>query len=56
MADDDAPGMGPVQAPGARLAEFIKRITIHCYIQNMKTLGLVVSEKKYFFYVFFFSL
>ena len=32
---------------GARLAGFIKRITI-CYKQNMKALDLVVSEKKIF--------
>ena len=31
--------------PGARLAGFIKRTTIHRYQQNMKALGLVVSEK-----------
>ena len=37
--------------PGAQLAGFIKRTFIHCYIQNMKALGLVVSEKKIFFYV-----
>ena len=30
---------------GARLAGFIKRITIYCYKQNMKALGLVASEK-----------
>ena len=48
----DAPGAGPVWTPGARLAGFIKRNTIHCYKQNMKALGLVVSEKKIFFYVF----
>ena len=30
------------------LVDFIKRTTIHCYIQNMKALGLVVSEKKNF--------
>ena len=40
-----APGAGPVWTPGARLAGFIKRTTIHCYTQNMKGLGLVVSEK-----------
>ena len=34
--------------PGARLAGFIQRTTIHCYTQNMKGLGLVVSEKKIF--------
>ena len=41
-------GVGPVWTPGARLAGFIKRTTIHCYTQNMKALGLVVSEKKIF--------
>ena len=34
--------------PGTWLAEFIKRTTTHCYRQNMKALGLVVSEKKIF--------
>ena len=47
----DALGAGPVWTPGARLAGFIKRTTIHCYTQNMKALGPVVSEKK-IFYVF----
>ena len=46
------PGAGPVWTPGARLAGFIKRTTIHCYTQNMKGLGLVVSEKKIFFMFF----
>ena len=41
----DAPGARPVCTPGVRLAGFIKRTTIHCYTQNMKALGLVVSEK-----------
>ena len=27
----DAHGAGPVWTPGARLAGFIKRTTIHCY-------------------------
>ena len=31
------------------LAGFMKRTTKHCYTQNMKALGLVVSEKKIFF-------
>ena len=48
MADNDAPRAGPVRTPGPWLAGFIKRTTIHCYIQNMKALGLVVSEKKIF--------
>ena len=39
------PRAGPFLTPGAWLAGFIKRTTIHCYIQNMKALGLVVSEK-----------
>ena len=43
------PGAGPFLTPGAWLAGFIKRTTTHCYIQNMKALGLVVSEKKMFF-------
>ena len=47
-----APGAGPVWIPGARLAGFIKRTSIHCYTQNMKGLGLVVSEKKIFFLCF----
>ena len=38
-------GVGPFLPPGAWLAGFMKRTTIHCYIQNMKALGLVVSEK-----------
>ena len=40
MEDNDGPG----QTPGTRLEEFIKTSTIHCYTQNMKALGLVVSE------------
>ena len=39
---------GPVWTPGAGLAGFIKRTTIHCYKQNMKALGLVVLEEKIF--------
>ena len=42
------PGAGPYLTPGACLAEFIKRTTTHCYIQNMKALGLVALEKKIF--------
>ena len=43
-----APRAGTVWTPGAQLAGFIKRTTIQCYTQNMKGLGLVVSEKKIF--------
>ena len=49
MANDDAPGVGPVWIPGARLAGFIKRTTIHSYTQNMEVLGLAVSKKKIFY-------
>ena len=42
------PGVGPVWTPGARLARFIKRTTIHCYTQNRKALELVASGKKIF--------
>ena len=52
MVDNDMPGAWPVWTPGAPLAGFIKRNTIHCYKQNMKDLGLVVSEKKIFFMFF----
>ena len=38
------PGAGPFLTPGAWLAGFIKRTTTHCYIQNTKALGHVVSE------------
>ena len=41
-------GRGLYGPPGARLAGFMKRTTIHCYTQNMKALGLVVLEKKIF--------
>ena len=44
----DTPRAGPVWTPGAQLAGFIKRTTIHCYTQNMEALTLVVSEKKIF--------
>ena len=43
MADND--GVGHVWTPRAQMAGFIKRTSIHCYTQNMKALGLVVSEK-----------
>ena len=49
MVDNDMPGAWPVWTPGTPLAGFIKKSTIHCYTQNMKALGHVVSEKKIFF-------
>ena len=51
MADNDAPGAWPILTPGAWLAGFIKTVTKHCFTQNIKALGLMVSEKK-IFYVF----
>ena len=54
MVENDMPGAWNVWTPGAPLAGFIKRSTIHCSIQNMKALGHVVSEKKNFL-MFFFS-
>ena len=46
------PRVGPFLTPGAWLAGLIKSTTTHCYIQNMKALGLLVSEKKIFFMFF----
>ena len=46
------PGVGPFLSPGAWLAGLIKRPIKHCYTQNMKTLGLVISEKKILFMFF----
>ena len=39
----------PFLTRGALLTGFIKRTTTHCYIQNMKALGHVVSEKIFFY-------
>ena len=46
------PRARPFLTPGAWLAGFIKKTTTHCYTQNMKALGLVVSEKNIFFLCF----
>ena len=43
-----SPGWGLYGPHGQDLAGFIMRMTIHCYTQNMKALGLVVTEKKIF--------
>ena len=45
MADSDTPWAWPIWTPGAWLAGFVKGITKHCYTQNIKALGLMVSEK-----------
>ena len=52
MADNDAPGAWPIWTPGSRLAGIIKGLTKHCSTQNIKALGLMVSEKKIFFKFF----
>ena len=56
MADihNDAPMARPVKTPGTPLTGFIKRSTTYYYTQNIKALGLVVSQKKIF--VMFFPL
>ena len=51
MADNDAPGAWPIWTPGSRLAGIIKGLTKHCFTQNINTLGLIVSGRR-FFYVF----
>ena len=45
MADNYAPGAWPIWTPGSRLAEIIKGLTKHSFTQNIKALGLMVSEK-----------
>ena len=42
------PWVGPVWTLGALLVAFVKRSDLHCYTHNIKSLGLVVSEKKIF--------
>ena len=56
MAANDAPGAGPVWTPWAWLEGFIKRTPIHCYIQNMKALGFLVSEKFIYIYIHIFPI
>ena len=46
LTDNDAHRAGPVWIPGPPLAGFIKRTTIHFYIQNMKTLFGHTLKKK----------
>ena len=50
MADNDAPGAWPIWTPGSRLAGIIKRLTKHCFTQNIKALGLMVSETIFFMF------
>ena len=48
MADNYVPVTWPVWTPGTWLSGFIKTITEYCYAQNIKALGLMVSEKRAF--------
>ena len=48
MADNDAPEAWRFWIPGSRLAGVIKGLTKHCFTQNIKALGFMVSEKKIF--------
>ena len=48
-----SPGAWPVWTPGAQLAGFIKRTSIHCYIQNGKALGSCGLEEEGFFFLSF---
>ena len=47
MLDNDATGHGQFGSAG-----FMKGVTKHCFTQNIKSLGLMVSEKKIFFACF----
>ena len=55
MADNDAPLAWSIWTPGSRLAGIIKELTKHCFTQNIKALGLMVSEKKTFLRFFLFK-
>ena len=48
MTDNYVPVTWPVWTPGTWLSGFIKKITEYCYAQNIKALGLMVSEKRAF--------
>ena len=48
MSDNDPPRAWPIWTPGSRLVGIIKWLIQHCFTQNIKALGLMVSEKKIF--------
>ena len=52
MANNDAFRAWPIWTPGSRLAGIIKGLPKHCFTQNIKVLGLMLSEKKIFFNLF----
>ena len=53
--NDHCPGVWPVWTLGAQVAGFKKRIIEHCYSQNIKAPGLMVSENKIFVCFSYFS-
>ena len=48
MLDNADPGKEPVWTRGTHVAGFVETITIHCYTQNMKALGLRDLEQTTF--------
>ena len=52
MADNDTPRAWPIWIKGSRFVGIIKGLTKHCFTQNIKALGLMVSEKKIFLHFF----
>ena len=55
MADNDAPRVWPIWTPGSQFAGIIKGFTKHCFTQNIKALGLMVSEKKIFYAISYYK-
>ena len=51
MTDFEAIETWSVWTTAAQLAGFMKGTVKHCYMQNMKALGLVVSEKRIFMFL-----
>ena len=45
------PRVWSIRTSGALLARFMKGTTKHCYIQNRKALGFVVSKKIFFMFL-----
>ena len=56
MADNDAPVAWPIWTPGSRLTGIIKGLTKHCFTQNIKALGLMVSEKTFYGFSYYKSM
>ena len=56
LANNDAPGAWQIWTRGSRLAGIIKGLTKHCFTQNIKALGLMVSERKIVFFSYYKSM